>query len=192
MAKKEDLRIIKTKAALTNSFFALLEEMTLEDITVNGLCEKAGVRRATFYKHFTDKNDFILYLIKDVRERFEHDTWNKNGLVPVVTKEYYLKYAEAVIQYLLTRENAIKKIIDSSVRSTFIEVFVQQNYKDTKKKLEISAKGGMNLISSPDVVASMLVGGTSRAIVNWFENTERCPVNVLLRDIFKIIDRVLS
>ena len=192
MAKKEDLRIIKTKAALTNSFFALLEEMTLEDITVNGLCEKAGVRRATFYKHFTDKNDFILYLIKDVRERFEHDTWNKNGLVPVVTKEYYLKYAEAVIQYLLTRENAIKKIIDSSVRSTFIEVFVQQNYKDTKKKLEISAKGGMNLISSPDVVASMLVGGTARAIVNWFENTERCPVNVLLRDIFKIIDRVLS
>ena len=191
MAKKEDLRIIKTKAALTNSFFALLEEMTVEDITVNGLCEKAGVRRATFYKHFTDKNDFILYLIKDVRERFEHDTWNKNGLVPV-TKEYYLKYAEAVIQYLLTRENAVKKIIDSSVRSTFIEVFVQQNYKDTKKKLEISAKGGMNLISSPDVVASMLVGGTARAIVNWFENTERCPVNALLRDIFKIIDRVLS
>ena len=91
MAKKEDLRIIKTKAALTNAFYAMLEEMSLEEITVNDLCEKAEVRRATFYKHFNDKNDFIIYLIKDVRERFEVDVWSKESC-GCPSKEYYKKY----------------------------------------------------------------------------------------------------
>ena len=191
MTKKEDLRIVKTKAALTNAFYELLETMTLEDITVNSLCEKAGVRRATFYKHFNDKGDFIIYLVKDVRERFDHEVWNKDAGTPV-TKEYYMRYAEAVITYLLGREAAVKKIMLSSARSTLVEVFVQQNYKDTKAKLELGAKNGMKLISSPDVVASMLVGGTARAIVNWFENRDRCTVETLLKDIFRIIDRVLS
>jgi hypothetical protein len=50
----------------------------------------------------------------------------------------------------------------------------------------------MRLISTPSVVASILVGGTARAIVDWFEDQNRCPLNVLLAEINKIIDRVLS
>ena len=62
MARQEDLRIIKTKLALTNAFFEMLEDMPLDDVTVNALCEKAEVRRATFYKHFKDRHDFIISL----------------------------------------------------------------------------------------------------------------------------------
>jgi AcrR family transcriptional regulator len=191
MAKKEDLRITKTKAALTNAFYAMLEEMSLEQITVNNLCEKAEVRRATFYKHFNDKNDFIIYLIKDVRERFEVDVWaNQSGDCP--SKEYYKKYVESLMEYLIQRKEAVKNIVLSSARSTFVEVFSQQNLIDTKKRLEENCAQGMRLISTPSVVASILVGGTARAIVDWFEDQNRCPLNVLLAEINKIIDRVLS
>lgn len=191
MAKKEDLRIIKTKAALTSAFFEMLENKTLEEITVNDLCEKAGVRRATFYKHFNDKNDFTIYLIKDVRETFERDVWSKQASTHP-TKEYYIKYAEALMTYAIERKKGFKSIIQSSARSTFIEIFAQQNLKDTAKLLEISAKAGMPLISAPDVVASMIVGGTARVIINWIEREDRCPPDVLLKEISKIINRVLS
>lgn len=191
MAKKEDLRIIKTKNALINAFFVTLEDTALEDVTVNALCEKAGVRRATFYKHFTDKSDFILFLIKDVRERFEEEVWNSRANT-TPTKEYYIKYAESLMEYLLEKDVAIRKIVNSSIRSTFIAVFAQQNFVDTRNRLEASARAGIQMISTPDVVASMLVGGILCCILNWFEMEERCPVEMLLAEISKIIDKVLS
>ena len=192
MAVKEDLRITKTKAALTGSFFKMLEDKPLEDITVNELCDIAGVRRATFYKHFNDKNDFLMYLIKDVRERFENDVWSKQSST-YPTKDYYVNYAKALTMYLLEKQIPIKKIIKSSVRSTFIEVFAHQNQINTKNRLEASVAAGMELVSSPTVVASMLVGGITQCIINWFDTENKCcSVEDLLNEISKIIEKVLS
>ena len=189
-AKKEDVRITRTKAALTSAFFTMLSEMPLENITVNDLCEKADVRRATFYKHFTDKGDFITFLIKDIRDNFDNQAW-KTGLNPSLTKEYYIKYAEAVLEYLIKRETAIKNVAGSQMRAAFIQTFVQQNYKDTIEHLTKSNKDGAPLIASAEVVASMLIGGMSHCIITWFESDTRCTAEELLADISKFIERVL-
>lgn len=75
-----DLRVIKTKRALSESLFNLLSEKLFSTITVNMICDKALVHRTTFYKHFYDKYDLLSYLItsltkdyfeKDIRERIE-------------------------------------------------------------------------------------------------------------------------
>ena len=55
MEKNTDLRIQKTYLALQNAFVALLEEKRFEELTVNELCDRAMIRRTTFYKHFGDK-----------------------------------------------------------------------------------------------------------------------------------------
>ena len=191
MAHKEDLRITKTKAALTKAFFSMLNDMAFENITVNELCDRADVRRATFYKHFKDKGDFTAYLIKDVRFRFETEQWN-NQENTALTAEYYLEYAKTIIHYIVEHESAIKKILESPLRHTFVNVFVEENLKDTKKRLELSASEGMRLVSSPGVVAGMLVSGTARCIVSWFEDESRCSPDILLQDISSFIAKVLS
>ena len=191
-AHKEDLRIVKTKAALSSAFFEILTYTAFEDITVNELCEKASVRRATFYKHFKDKGDFITSLIKDIRLRFDNEIWNSDAN-PVMTKEYYLGYAESLINYLLGREAAMMKIVSSPIRSAFIDLFMHQNYEDTKRRLKASeAAGIIHLSSSPDIVASMLVAGTAHAIVRWFVSDKRCSPEELLLNISKITDTLLS
>ena len=188
--RKEDIRITKTKAALSEAFFKMLENMTLDDITINELCERANVRRATFYKHFKDKNDFVLFLIKDIRARFDNEIW-KADLNTTITKEYYLKYASAIIDYLLERDVAIKKIINSHARSSFFDIFLHENYEDTKRRLEESENSGMSMAISPNVMASFIVGGVAHAIIKWFDAEERCPAEVLLRNISIFIDRLL-
>ena len=65
MEQKMDLRIRKTYKALKDTFLELLSEKKFEDITVNELCERAMVRRATFYKHFADKYDFFAFFIRE-------------------------------------------------------------------------------------------------------------------------------
>src|SRR5699024_12351052 len=58
-----DLLVINTKRALSKSFYELLEKQSFSTITVNQICNEALAHRTTFYKHFYDKYDLLIYLI---------------------------------------------------------------------------------------------------------------------------------
>ena len=68
---KLDLRIEKTYRALCEAFTALLAERRYEDITVSDLCDRAMIRRTTFYKHFADKREFLSFYVRRIREEFQ-------------------------------------------------------------------------------------------------------------------------
>ena len=55
MAKKIDLRIIKTKKNLYEGLLTLMKERTFEEIKVSDICSAALTNRSTFYDHFSDK-----------------------------------------------------------------------------------------------------------------------------------------
>ena len=63
MDKKLDLRTQKIYVALIKAFEELLQEKSFEEITINELCDQAQTRRATFYKHFSDKYDFFQFML---------------------------------------------------------------------------------------------------------------------------------
>ena len=56
-----DLRTQKTFRSLKQAFLDLLEQHRFEDITVGQLCQRAEIRRATFYNHFADKFEFLSF-----------------------------------------------------------------------------------------------------------------------------------
>ena len=70
MEQKTDLRILRTYRSLNEAFTGLMEEKRFEDITVGELCERAMIRRTTFYKHFADKYEYFTFYIKEMRESF--------------------------------------------------------------------------------------------------------------------------
>lgn len=37
----------------------LFEALPIESVTVNGICERAGISKPTFYRYFTDKYDAV-------------------------------------------------------------------------------------------------------------------------------------
>lgn len=190
MNKTEDLRVKKTKAALHTAFFAMLSENSLEDITINDLCEKANIRRATFYKHFDDKLDFITYIIKDIRFSFDSEfTYGSDR--PTLNEEYCIKYVESIIDFMLKREAAITKIINSSMRPVFIEIFMHQNYLDTLERLRNSIEDGLVLSTSPEVVSSMIVGGVSINILRWYENRHTISSSDMINELSRLIRAIL-
>ena len=71
MAEKMDLRIRKTYLALHNAFTELLEEKRFEEFTVNELCDRAMIRRTTFYKHFADKYEYFTFYMKEIMAIFQ-------------------------------------------------------------------------------------------------------------------------
>ena len=65
MAKKEDLRVRKTKANLYKGLLQLMEEKSFEDIKVIDICNVSLINRSTFYDHFNDKFELLTSLMND-------------------------------------------------------------------------------------------------------------------------------
>lgn len=54
-----DRRIKKTKQALNQALFTLLDEKTFQQITITDIVTVADVNRGTFYKHYRDKEELL-------------------------------------------------------------------------------------------------------------------------------------
>ncbi len=181
---KTDARVIKTKANLISTFESLLSEKKFENITINEICEKAEIRRATFYKHFEDKYDFLRYFISSLRVKFE-----TKGLcgAPDATVGYYIEYAREVINFFDKNERILRNILESEDAGSIINVIVLENLKETKLKLIESVKMGLSLPASVDTVANMMVGGVAVVVLNWFKEGRPIPKETLLKEISAII-----
>lgn len=64
--KKTDVRVKRTYRRLIESFLKLLNTKSFDEISISEICEGADVHRATFYKHFNDKTEFLNFCVKQL------------------------------------------------------------------------------------------------------------------------------
>lgn len=177
MSGKEDLRVRRTKKALYDAFIELLNQKPFDAITVNELCDTAKIRRATFYKHYSDKFDFLNAYTKVLRDRFDKIIF-KNGK-PALTPDYYVAYAKRIIHFINEHSTAVHNICHSYLFPTVLSIIVQQNYKDTCERLRISVSNGVKLPASVEMIAAMCTGGVAGCIYSWIvEDSTASPEEV--------------
>jgi len=63
--RKPDLRIRRTRSLLSDALVALMQEKSIDKITVQEVLDRATVGRSTFYLHYRDKNDLFLCVLED-------------------------------------------------------------------------------------------------------------------------------
>ncbi len=190
MKEKIDLRIQKTKNALYNAFFSMLEDMTFEEITVNALCEKADIRRATFYKHYSDKLDFLNSVTKQLRHRFDHIRWlgDTNNYSE---SDYYVAYAKRVVKFIDEHEKIVDNLLKSDLLATIINVITEQNYIDTAERLKKSSSSGIVLKASPKVVAMMCSGGVAHILMHWITEGRKTSPDELAEEIGILVSAII-
>ena len=69
-AKKTDLRVVKTKAAIHRVFKEMICEMDYDKITVKELAERAMIDRKTFYLHYETIDDLLHEFQDEIVESF--------------------------------------------------------------------------------------------------------------------------
>lgn len=65
---KVDLRVVKTRANIKNTFIELLSEKEFNKITIQNILDEALINRSTFYKHYSDKYELAEQLIDEIVE----------------------------------------------------------------------------------------------------------------------------
>lgn len=122
MDEKIDLRIVKTRKALVESFFALLCEKRFEDITIAAVCDRAMVRRATFYKHFSDKYELFSYTISTLFHSFPaSEALNRHP-----TEDTYVALAMEVIDFLSVHRKLVQSLLKSNLISNMIDIISKE------------------------------------------------------------------
>ena len=182
---KEDARVIKTKQKLILTLRQLLKEKNFEDITVNEICEKADVRRATFYKHFPDKLAFLKFFIGSLRGDFENRIASRRKYESDYA--YYVDYLTAVVRFLDDNDDIVTNALNSNVLPSLLDVILSQNYEDTCARLKRSVEGGMVLHASIEVTASMMIGAVAESILLWYVNGRKQPVDQLISEMSRVL-----
>jgi AcrR family transcriptional regulator len=163
--QRTDLRVIKTYKALTETFLQMLSEKKFENITVNELCDRAMVRRATFYKHFADKVDFFGFVIR--AKQAEFDAQIRPQTDQTRPQSFYLGIIQHALDFLNSNKKLVQKVLDSEMLPTVMDILFRQITLDITQKLEEDSENGVPLPASPQVMAQFFTGALLYTVKWW-------------------------
>lgn len=185
MKEKTDKRVIKTREKLISAFKVLTESKPIDDITVNEICDKADVRRATFYKHYTDKYDFFRFFVSTIRVNFENVVWGDRKRITDL--DYFLEYAECLVDYFAENRALVKSICKSEIGANLLEIATHHNYLETKSRMQKAFDDGEEFCASVETISMMLVGGMARTLLSWACNDMPMSSEQLKEELCSII-----
>lgn len=154
MEKKTDLRVYKTRRALTAALYDLLCEKSLDDITVTELCDRALVRKATFYKHFGDKNELLAYMIQELQRMAAEE--NSIGYDPAVPQSYFIGAFRYFMDFLESNERFVTSVLQSKASSGVLDILSEQIQLDIRRHLK--AEPDSAVAESSAMLAALYAG----------------------------------
>jgi AcrR family transcriptional regulator len=163
--QKTDLRVIKTYKALTDAFWQVLSEKKFEKFTVNELCERAMVRRPTFYKHFADKYEFFAFVVR--AKQVEFDAQIRQHIDQSQPQSFYMGIIKHTLDFLNSNKKLVQTVLESNMLPTIMDILAKQITLDVTQKLKEDAQNGVAHPASPQVMAQFFTGALLYTVRWW-------------------------
>lgn len=171
--KKANLKVINTKRKLSKSLISLLTSKSITEIDVSELCEKAGINRTTFYKHYASLyhllDELIVQFFKRIETLFLSLSSGENTTSKVV---YLLKYLKQNREFvtIIMNNNSFSSISERLIQLNFICNLINSNIQYRK-----------NAYVSEDYYIDFIISGWIAAIRRWVNENCDLDVNTLAR-----------
>lgn len=109
--RTEDRRVKRTKRILRECLFALLEEKSIDEITVKELTEAADINRSTFYFYYNDINDIMMQIQNEIFVVFEDKVLKPQA--NFVTVDDFVNYLIRFLLFCKEYEGICKFVISN-------------------------------------------------------------------------------
>ncbi len=185
MEIKYDLRIIRTYKSLTEAFLQLMSEKHFEAITINELCDRAMIRRTTFYKHFADKYEFFRFFIQQLQSDFDAITPDSADYNSPYS--FYISIVHHILNFLREHEQLVHMVLGSNLLPTLLNILSEQIISDITLKIKIGIKKGIDVFASPEIAASFFTGAIIHTIRWWLMQKKKISEENLIQEIEKIL-----
>lgn len=171
--KKANLKVINTKRKLSKSLISLLTSKSITEIDISELCEKAGINRTTFYKHYASLYHLLDELIVQFFKRIETLFLSLSSGENTTSKVAYL------LKYLKQNREFVTIIMNNNSFSTISERLIQLNFVCNLINTNIQYR--KNDYVSEDYYVDFIISGWIAAIRRWVNENCDLDVNTLAR-----------
>ena len=171
--KKANLKVINTKRKLSKSLISLLTSKSITEIDVSELCEKAGINRTTFYKHYASLYHLLDELIVQFFKRIETLFLSLSSGENTTSKVAYL------LKYLKQNREFVTIIMNNNSFSSISERLIQLNFVCNLINSNIQYR--KNAYVSEDYYIDFIISGWIAAIRRWVNENCDLDVNTLAR-----------
>lgn len=143
MKEHGDLRKTRSRQYLVAALIHLMDQKTIDEITVQNLVEEAQVARSTFYSQFEDKQDFLDTITDEIftqlRKETKPDSYaRESGLSSKSNCKYYVKHFQYIaghaefFRVMLGRNGlpSFRQKMEESARITYTEILNQFSDED--------------------------------------------------------------
>jgi AcrR family transcriptional regulator len=185
--KVQDKRTERTCRALIDAVYILLETYRWEEITVLKLCETAGVKRATFYLHFKDINQFLDYC----NTKMFHDLFPPiHQDAPPTTREDYVEgLFNSIFVFLEEHRDMLKLNIERTKSNKLLDLM------HTAIAGELNARGkaivtrGYTLHAPAPIICEYYAGAYMAVIKYWLLNETEFTKEDLISSVKLLINQ---
>lgn len=168
-----DRRVKRTKKLLRDSLFSLLQEKSINEITVTELTEVADINRATFYFYYTDIFDMLDQIQNEAYEMFEDVLQGTEDSVN--SPEAFAKYIENILSFCKTNPAIAKFVITREYN----------NNKVLKRIAKLLAKNvpvAKETFSQDDprrFILNFALNALTGTVVDWMDDGMIIPPNTM-------------
>lgn len=104
---------LDTKTLLANTLSDLLDKKAFQKITVNELCETAGIGRSTFYLHFEDKYQLLAFSLNEMA----------NTLEKVMEHHAPKEFFTTVLETIQKSEKKLYHVFEAELNAELVNMF---------------------------------------------------------------------
>ena len=168
--KVTDIRVRRTYNQLTEALIKLLAQKSFDDLTVLEICNRANVHRATFYKHFVDKHDFLNCCFKMKLAELELEKTDKDFSIEQMN-ENCMKMIKKVISFIEDNKDFVFCVsfehYSSSFTNSLSDAIADFIIEQIRSKASFSEKLGYNL-----QLMAYYYSGAIVSLVRWWSTSE--------------------
>ncbi len=168
-----DRRVKRTKKLLRDSLFSLLQEKSINEITVTELTDVADINRATFYFYYTDIFDMLDQIQNEAYDLFECVLQGAEDCAS--TPEAFVKYVENILvfckqnpsiaRFVITREYNNNKVLTKikKLLAKNVPVAKEQYTQDDPRRF----------------ILNFALNSLTGTVVDWMDDGMVIPPNVM-------------
>ena len=163
MAQKENQRIALTKKLLQEGLLRLLENKTLDKISVTELCKASGINRATFYNHYNSPMELLNSIGEKLAEELRVIIGDPKTATDALTR------TEAVCNFLYENAHTVLALHNCHADQRLINALYEMNktfqaYRIKERYVQTVSPIAIHLI------AVFFYSGCHSILLEWLQN----------------------
>ncbi|UQS86196.1 TetR/AcrR family transcriptional regulator (plasmid) [Nicoliella spurrieriana] len=184
----KDARVVKTQKALTDAFLRLRTLKSFEKISVNDLCKESNIGRATFYRHFKNKDEFISFASKEWLDRYLKTAFDNLNYFNPYRLELLTKIALPFFQFIKDNNKTLDPKTGANLSNIFYNMFQEQIQKIIDSYCEMH---GLIFNGNSELLSAEIAGSVVYAS-RWYRKHLDADINETVNSVVVPLDKVLN